>query len=88
MIKLEKHERVDWFRITVQINNNGISIDALAKLADIPRSTIQGWRYRNARPKLEEAIRILNLWADITSQDYDSIPIYNPYLPDGHINQP
>ena len=81
MLKLEKNERVDWFRITVDINNKGISINALAQMTDIPRSTIQGWRYRNARPKLEEAIRLLHLWAEITEQDMEKVPVYNPYSP-------
>lgn len=80
---MKKHERVDWFRITVEINNCGISIDGLAKMTDIPRSTIQGWRYKNARPKLEEAIRLLHCWSDITNKDFDAIPIYDPFLPDG-----
>jgi exonuclease III len=88
MIKLEKHERVDWFRITVDLNNEGISLDALAKMSEIPRSTVQGWRYRNARPKLEEAIRVLNIWADITGSDIDHVPVYNPFLPDSHPSQP
>ena len=75
MLKLQKNERVDWFRITVDI-------DALAKMAEIPRSTIQGWRYRNARPKLEEGIRLLHLWLDITEKEIEHIPVYNPFIHD------
>lgn len=88
MIKLEKKHRVDWFRVTVDLNSSGISTNALSKMTGIPRSTLDCWRNKVNRPRIEEAIIVLNAWADITGKDIDDVPVYNPYLPDGHHDQP
>jgi len=88
MIKLEKGRRVDWFRITVDLKNYGVSTNALSKKTGIPRTTLDCWRNKVHRPKLEEAIIVLNVWADITGKDIDDVPVYDPYLPDNHPNQP
>jgi hypothetical protein len=88
MIKLSKNERVDWFRITVDLANHGISIYALSSMAEIPRSTIQSWRDRQATPKVEAAFEIINIWADITGKELEELPVYNPFLPDAHPQQP
>jgi lambda repressor-like predicted transcriptional regulator len=79
VLSLEKNRRVDWFRVIIDLNEKGISMDALASMTGIPRSTVQGWKYRNGRPKFEEAISVLNIWAEHTCSDLDHIPVYDPY---------
>lgn len=87
MIKLAKNERVDWFRITVDFNNNGISIYALSKISQIPMSTIKSWRYRDASPRLEEAVRLLNIWSDMTGGNIEEVPTYNQFDHDSTKNK-
>jgi lambda repressor-like predicted transcriptional regulator len=83
MFKLKENEFIDWFRISVDIRNHGISLAALHKMSGIPPSTLQDYRARRHRPKLEEAVILLHLWADITGKSIDDdVPTYNPYISD------
>lgn len=88
MIRLKENERIDWFRITVELKQYGIGNSALSKMTGIPTSTLDGWRNKMHRPKFEEAAKVLNTWFDITGKCLDNVPIYNVYLPDVHPNQP
>lgn len=83
MLRLKKNEHVDWFRITVDLQQQGLSLEAIAKMSEIPRQTLQGWRNKHTNPKLEEALRLIDLWFDMTGKDEDEIPTYDIYKHDG-----
>jgi len=78
MFELKKNERVDWFRITVDLLNSGVNMTKLSQLSGIPRTTLAGYKQRQTRPQFEEAFILINIWADKTKSSIDDLPVYNP----------
>lgn len=79
MLRLRQQERVDWFRIVVDLERRGYGSKRISAEIEVPRSTIVGWKLENARPKFEEGLRLALLWAEVTGRSAEQAPRYNPY---------
>ena len=51
-------------------------------MIDIPHSTLMEYKSENCRPKLEEGLKIIALWALKTGSLYTRVPKYNPFTRD------
>ena len=80
-LELQLQERVDWFRVIVDIEKKGIPSRHLAINLDIPPSTLMGWKLENHRPKFEEGLRLLNCWCKLTKKHLEQAPRHDPAKP-------
>ena len=81
MIEFGKNERVDWFQMFVDLERKGFSLEAVSRLVNIPRTTLHDYKQDTSRPKFEEGLRIIALWALKTGNVHTSPPRYDPFKP-------
>lgn len=69
---LTKTEKVDWFRVVVDLERSGYSHADIAAVVGVGKSTVQGWK-DGARPKFEEGEMLIGLWATVTKNGRESV---------------
>lgn len=52
---------VDWFRVLCDLHQAGVGNREAARLLDVPKSTLLGWK-QGAIPKHHEGERLIELW--------------------------
>lgn len=87
MIKLNQDERIDWFRVFVELRQAGIKAREAARRLDIPHSTLQGYRSYEAEPRFKQGLKILQFWAAETNQELSDVPVYDYYKPHPDIDK-
>lgn len=70
--------RVDWFRIIVQLKDDGYSLYSVSHFTEIPKSTLIGYK-QGSQPKYHEGVRLLRFWAQVTRSNQDDAPTINPF---------
>lgn len=78
---LTKDERINWYRMFVDLERNGSNLEAVSRLVSIPRTTLHGYKQQTCRPKFEEAARIINCWCEKCGKEPNDIPVYNIFKP-------
>jgi hypothetical protein len=54
--------RVDWWRVTVDLQRCGVSLSDVSDLTLIPRSTLLGYRNLDVEPRHADGEALLALW--------------------------
>lgn len=70
--------RVNWFRILVQLKDEGYSLYSVSHFTEIPKSTLIGYK-QGAEPRYYDGTRLLNFWAQATSKALADAPTFNPF---------
>lgn len=70
--------RIDWFRLLVQLKDEGYSLYAVAHFTEIPKSTLNGYK-QGSQPSYHHGVRLLRFWAQATSQPQEAAPTINPF---------
>lgn len=79
MIKIKQDERIDWFKVLIDLHYKGLSFASISRKINIPASTIKTWKYQTGRPKFEEALRLIEFWCEKTGNAPSDIPVANHY---------
>lgn len=79
MFQLAQGERIDWFRILIDLDRSGMHVSVISVKIGIPQGTIKGWKARTGRPRVEEGMQLIDLWVQQCKRSYQDVPRYNPY---------
>ena len=71
-------EKIDWFRIIIDLERSGYSLRAVSAAIDTPHSTILGWKQGSA-PAFEAGDRLIDLWETVLRKSRDSVHKVNRY---------
>ena len=74
MIKLNKDDAVDWWRVIQDINDSGTSIKSLSRLMGHPYPTVRSWK-EGARPRFEDGFRLIIFWTHVCDKEFAETPI-------------
>ena len=66
--------RVDWFRVLVELKRHGLSGYGVAERVGIPRQTLHNYANRGCEPRYVEGVLLLELWAEVTGQELRNVP--------------
>lgn len=69
-----KDEKVDWFRVIMDLCRKGYTHSTIAAAVGAPKSTVQGWK-QGAAPKWEDGERLIDCWTQVTGKTRDELPI-------------
>lgn len=67
--------RVDWFRITAELQGKGYSLANISAAIDVPKSTILGWRSLDAEPRHADGERLIALWGQVLQLPREALPL-------------
>lgn len=84
MVRLSGQQRVDWFRVFVDLERQGTRLAGVKQATGIPVSTLRGWRLEISRPRFEEGLAVLQLWADTCTRKLQQVPVIDPMRPHDH----
>lgn len=70
--------RIDWFRILVQLKDEGYSLYAVEHFTKIPKSTLIGYR-NGSQPNYENGERLLQFWRQALAQPAAEPPRVSPF---------
>lgn len=73
-----RRERVDWFRIVVDLERSGYRHSDMAAAVGVAKSTLVGWK-AGSRPAYDEGDRLVMLWCSVTRNGRDSVPKVDRY---------
>jgi hypothetical protein len=65
--------RSDWFRLLVQLKDEGYSLYSVAHFTEIPKSTLNGYK-QGSQPSYHHGTRLLRFWAQATGQQQEAAP--------------
>jgi hypothetical protein len=71
-------ERVDWFRIIVDLERHGYRHADMSAAIDVAKSTLVGWK-AGSRPAYDEGERLVLLWCMVMRNGRDSVPKVDRY---------
>ena len=66
--------RIDWFRITADLQAAGFTLRLIASLTGISKPTLLDLRNKEADPKAHQGEVLLALWARETGQELAHVP--------------
>lgn len=67
--------RVDWFRVTAELQGRGFTLDRIARAIDVPKSTVMGWRNLDAEPRHIDGESLIDLWCEVHQSPRDALPL-------------
>lgn len=70
--------RIDWFRILVQLNDEGYSLYSVAHFTEIPKSTLIGYK-QGSQPNHHSGERLLRFWMQAMGKAREDAPTINPF---------
>lgn len=59
---LQPGQRYDWWRVISDLQMHGMSLEGIAEVTFIPKSTLMGYKNLYAEPKHADGERLLALW--------------------------
>ncbi|OGT02869.1 MAG: hypothetical protein A2143_05920 [Gallionellales bacterium RBG_16_57_15] len=65
-------EKIDWFRVIVDLCNRGYSHRTIAAVTSVATNTVRGWR-DGARPRYEDGERLIALWSQVTGNSQETV---------------
>lgn len=73
MILVDRDEKIDWFRLIVDLCAiYGYTHSQVAVAVGAPKSTVQGWK-QGATPKWEDGERLIALWVTVTGNGRETV---------------
>lgn len=70
--------RIDWFRVLVQLKDEGYSLYSVAHFTEIPKSTLIGYK-QGSQPSYHHGVRLLHFWSQATGKEQGEAPTVNPF---------
>ncbi|MEC5164052.1 hypothetical protein ACFDR9_005175 [Janthinobacterium sp. CG_23.3] len=70
--------RVDWFRMLVQLKDEGWSLYAVSHFTDIPKSTLIGYK-QGSQPSYHHGVRLLACWSQSCGKEPGEAPTVSVY---------
>ena len=70
--------KIDWFRLIVDLGNNGYGLKIVALSVGVGYSTLIGWK-QGSRPKYEEGEILIDLWVRVTGNCRETVPRISRY---------
>ena len=62
MNHLAPGSRINWWQVIEDLRRTGLSVEKIAEAADIPKSTLLGYRNLDAEPKHADGEQLKQLW--------------------------
>lgn len=69
--------RVDWFQLLTDLQRHGFPSLQVAKVIEVPHSTVMGWKNEGAEPKHADGERLVDLWIGVTGRNRHQMPRAN-----------
>lgn len=63
---LAPDEKIDWFRLIVELERVGYSHLSIAAAVGVAKRTVGGWK-QGSSPRFEEGERLIDLWCQVTA---------------------
>jgi hypothetical protein len=74
-VSIDLDERVDWFRVIVELcHSHGYTHASIAMACGSNKSTVQGWK-QGATPRWEEGERLIDLWSQVTRNGRETVHV-------------
>lgn len=70
--------RVDWFRLLVQLKDQGYSLYAVSHFTEIPKSTLIGYK-QGSQPSYHQGVLLLEFWVQSTGKPLAEVPTVSQY---------
>jgi hypothetical protein len=70
--------RIDWFRLIVELKNEGYSLSSVSHFTEISKSSLVGFK-QGSQPKYHDGVRLLKFWAQATCSSQADAPTINPF---------
>lgn len=70
--------RIDWFRILVQLKDEGYSLYSVAHFTEIPKSTLITYK-QGSQPSYHHGVRLLEFWSQAVGKPVQWAPTINPF---------
>ena len=67
--------RVDWFRLLMDLKRAGLSLESIARMVEVSKSAVIGWKNLDAEPKHREGERLIALWERMSGMPRESVPV-------------
>lgn len=66
-------DRIDWFRVLIDLQRRGLPVSLVAGQLRIPESTILRWK-QGAEPRYADGEALVSLWARLMDAPRDTAP--------------
>lgn len=70
--------RVDWFRLLVQLKDEGYSLYAVSHFTGIPKSTLIGHK-QGSQPLYHQGVLLIQFWAQATGKPLGDVPTVDQF---------
>lgn len=70
--------RVDWFRVLVQIKDQGYSLYSVSHFTGISKSSLINYK-QGAQPSYHQGVRLVSCWAEVTGKPVEAVPMISPF---------
>lgn len=71
-------DKVDWFRVIVDLEREGYGATTVALSIDVPKTTLLGWK-NGSRPRFEDGDLLIALWSRVTGNGRETVPRVSRY---------
>lgn len=79
-MKIEETPGVSWWHVVVTLEKSGYTHSAIGAAIGVPRTTIEGWKNRNAEPAHMDGERLCALWRVVTGRPREDLPLKAAHL--------
>lgn len=66
---------VSWWHVITELERHGYTHPAIAAAIGSSKSTVEGWKNRNAEPAHVDGERLCALWRIVTGKPRDEVPV-------------
>lgn len=66
---------VSWWHVIVMLERHGYTHGAIAASIGSSRSTVEGWKNKNASPRHEDGESLIDLWCAVMQQGREGLPL-------------
>lgn len=70
--------RVDWFRLLVQLKDQGYSLYGISHLTGISKSSLIGYK-QGSQPPYHQGVLLVKCWAQAMDKDIADVPTISQY---------
>lgn len=74
-MKIDEKPGVSWWHVVVVMERSGYTHSAIGAAIGVPRTTVEGWKNRNAEPGHVDGERLIALWRVVTGKPREDLPL-------------
>lgn len=75
-----KKQRVDWFKVLVDLSRCGTRSLAIANRIGVSKTTVERWG-QGSEPRHEDGEMLVRIWCLKTGKDRAALPMFDPFGP-------